>query len=80
MVQVVKKPQPKKGKVIWALVARRPREEDGSGCNATTVAEIISCMTARNGKRSRGKFVPRWEKISPAHCPYGWVTGMEPLD
>ena len=59
----------RKARAAWALVQKRLRGEDGSGFNSAIVAEIISCVIARNGKRSRKSSVPPWEKTSLAPSP-----------
>ena len=55
------------------LVGKRPRGEGGSESNTTIVAEIISCMIARNGRKSRKISVPSQEKNSPA--PFAHMDG-----
>ena len=54
--------------------------EDGSGCNATIVLEIISCVIARNGKRLRKSLFLLGKLNARALRPYKWVTRIEPLD
>ena len=58
MVQVVKKYQTTKLRLVWALMEKGPREEDGDVSSATTVAETISCRTIRKGKRLRRSSIP----------------------
>ena len=60
--------------MVCALVERRLREEDGSMYNATIVAEIISCVIARNGKRLRKISVPPREKSSLG--PFAHTDGL----
>ena len=48
----------RRARVARVPVERRQRGEDGSECNATIVAEIISCMTTRNIRRLRKSSVP----------------------
>ena len=55
------------------LVGKRPRGEDKSGCNATIVAETISCWIARNGKRSKRSSVLPREIKNPA--PFAHTDG-----
>ena len=73
MVQVIKKPQPKKGKGGRAQVEKRPRGEDGKRFNATIVVVTTSCGIARSGKKSKRNFVPPWEKTSLA--PFAHMDG-----
>ena len=51
-------------KVARAQVERKPRGKDGSMYNAAIVAKIISCVIARNRRKSRRRSVPPQEKIS----------------
>ena len=59
----------RRARLAWDPVDRRPRVEDRTGCNATIVAEITSCATARNGKKLRKSSIPPREIECPAPSP-----------
>ena len=59
----------RRARVARALVGKRPKGKDGSMCNAKIVAEIISCATARNGRKSRRNSVLPREIEGPAPSP-----------
>ena len=64
MVQVVKRPQAKKGKGRSGSGRKKPKREDEGKSNATIVVAATSCGTVRTGKKLKRNFVPPGEKTS----------------
>ena len=73
----------RRARAAQAQLGKIPRGEDRSGCKATIVAEIISCLTTRNGKKlKRNSILPReTESLAPFDHMDGHRDGtLGPLD
>ena len=59
----------KKGQEQLSSGGKKTKRGDGSVFNATIVAETISFVTTRNGKRSRRISIPPWERLAQLPSP-----------